>query len=322
MNGIRLSPPFLQAEYFIPSNVLQSPIYHFLALGKINLAFLCVDNISSPNYISCCMEPEFIDKIDQSCDSYYSPMHTVSVYPHKYSLNALGKFLHLSGKNTLPFTSFVSSNSMFTVVIDDGHYQSLADSFKDNFDLPKTHTPFEHNINRKDLELLLQSYPETCAAYVEDKIKTYGFKVQKNLDLFHLILDYDNLDEMGNKISRLEESGACFYFALGHTESDNQISLFFITDPLRKETARFIQEISRSRSLKDLSITNNMELITFQGPHFGDRYGIADKALTTLSNASIPVLLAGCTGACICLVFSLGMASKAINALSLTFEKP
>ena len=63
-------------------------------------------------------------------------------------------------------------------------------------------------------------------------------------------------------------------------------------------------------------------MIHFQGPHFGDRYGILDIALDALSGGGIPVLAAACTGASISLILSEKMAEPARALLEEVYEIP
>ena len=64
------------------------------------------------------------------------------------------------------------------------------------------------------------------------------------------------------------------------------------------------------------------ELLSFHGPHFGDRHSIISRALNCLSQKSIPVLQADCTGASIGIVLPQGKGEAAKQALVDVFEIP
>ncbi len=53
-------------------------------------------------------------------------------------------------------------------------------------------------------------------------------------------------------------------------------------------------------------IDQAVELVSFQGPHFGDRYGIADAALNALAVQGVPLLALACTGASVYLITARG----------------
>ena len=65
-----------------------------------------------------------------------------------------------------------------------------------------------------------------------------------------------------------------------------------------------------------------VELIYFQGPHFGDRYGIADAALGALADAKVPLRAMACSGASVYIVVPEGFARQAGKALSQAFIVP
>ncbi len=68
-----------------------------------------------------------------------------------------------------------------------------------------------------------------------------------------------------------------------------------------------------------LQVVESVELIYLHGPHFQDRYGIAEAALRPLFDAGIPILSAGCAGTSVYIVVSKDLAHKAVVCLAETF---
>lgn len=68
--------------------------------------------------------------------------------------------------------------------------------------------------------------------------------------------------------------------------------------------------------------TSPAELVFFQGPHFGDRYGIADAAVGALADRGVKMTAIVCSGACIYIVLPEGKSEEAILVLAETFEIP
>ena len=64
------------------------------------------------------------------------------------------------------------------------------------------------------------------------------------------------------------------------------------------------------------------EMVLFQGPHFGDRYGIADAWVSAVAKADVRVLASACTGATVQIVLREGASAAAIDALSAAFTIP
>jgi aspartokinase len=65
-----------------------------------------------------------------------------------------------------------------------------------------------------------------------------------------------------------------------------------------------------------------VEVVYFYGPHFGDRYGIAEAALKVLTESGIRATASACSGSCVYLVLPEGQSEEAVRALSRTFEIP
>ena len=72
----------------------------------------------------------------------------------------------------------------------------------------------------------------------------------------------------------------------------------------------------------DIQTTSPVELVYFHGPHFGDRYGIADTALGTLRRKGLPILAAGCTGASVYIVVPEQRSAEIKQILSDVFDTP
>ena len=68
--------------------------------------------------------------------------------------------------------------------------------------------------------------------------------------------------------------------------------------------------------------TSPAEMVFFQGPHFGDRYGIVDTALRALAAKGIKMTATACSGSCIYIVLPEGKSEEAVLALSEVFEIP
>jgi aspartokinase len=75
-------------------------------------------------------------------------------------------------------------------------------------------------------------------------------------------------------------------------------------------------------SEKDFYLKSPVELISFQGPHFADRYGIADSAFKALDNQGIPIIIAACSGAAVYIVLPENKLHEARFFLSEAFEVP
>ena len=161
---------------------------------------------------------------------------------------------------------------------------------------------------------------ETIAVYWEPVIKTYGFQKRSGLSLVKLTTHRDRLADIGLTFIGLEKYGVAYEFSmLKYSESTN-IELFLLVQRQWKNDIKaFFQNRETEYTIETIF---PVDLVYFQGPHFGDRYGIADAACHALLSSGIVFLLASFSGASVHLVFADGVGEKAIAALSEAFQAP
>lgn len=164
---------------------------------------------------------------------------------------------------------------------------------------------------------------ETIAVYWEPKIKTYGFQDVSGLSLLELGFQSKRLSEWGLEIYEIGNSGINFELVLVEAGEGQSLQVYLLFE--RKWEKKLVGHISRVIRRDDgetFQITSPVGLIYFFGPHFGDRYGIADSAFRALDHKNITILAAGCSGSAIYMVLSEGMIQKAKALLAEMFEVP
>jgi len=155
---------------------------------------------------------------------------------------------------------------------------------------------------------------ETIAIYSEYPIRTYGFSVRTGLTLLALPPEIDPLalEEFLEQPPSLE---APLVLGAGIGAPDGALLLNLVVDLPDPATARL-------RLPSDAHIVPDVESVTFQGPHYGDRYGIAAAAFDALGRANVPLLAAGLAGASVCLVVPSGCGGAAVSAMRASFYVP
>ena len=161
---------------------------------------------------------------------------------------------------------------------------------------------------------------ETVAVYWEPVIKTYGFKKKENLALIKLKTPEDRPADLGSGLEVLEETGIRYEFSIQPDVGNNPVELFILVRSFEEKTVR--DALHHCGGRYEMETTAPVDLVYFQGPHFGDRFGIADAAFSTLLSKKIPFLLGGCAGASVYLVFPDKLGEKAIFALKDAFQTP
>ncbi len=337
MNGIKLSNPLAQLNQRYETDARIPPVYLYRLLSshRINISFLNTSLLDGEKCIACCVDPDTLGPVknhlqpDRAFDhrlEYITHSGTISVYPHKGSLASLGHILHAMGKENFVFSHMASSAAMLTFVVALSDQERIAKALAQYIRLPVSHAPFRQEPCSDELLLSLKNALETTACYVEPKIKTYGIKAITDLTLCCLDFSIDQLAAWGERIESLEGLGIQFYFASGFKTLTNRVQLLLLVGAIGPGTevnakASIASALQKQKN-DSLSIKTPMGFICFQGPHFGDRYGIADQAFSALIRNAIPILAAGCVGASVNLVIPDAMMQKATQVLSKIFVIP
>lgn len=164
---------------------------------------------------------------------------------------------------------------------------------------------------------------ETSAVYWEPKIKIYGFHETIDLSLIELTLQAEQVYRWGLCINELSDEGVNFNLVLAQWSDDNMLRLYLIFHRTWEVTiGDTIQMKVNPDAGESMRIHSPVELIYFQGPHFGDRYGITDSAFRILADNDMTVLASGCSGSAIYLVLPEKGAEKTKQFLTSVFEVP
>jgi len=308
INGIRVGHQMyhLRPHPGLPDAAQDSPLYLTLTRAKMNMPCLGLERSSPETTFSCCIEAPLMPEKGGLCPS--QPATMVSVYPHGCKTATLGRLLSLFGEKTLPFFHMVSSNAMITFVLAETDRAKALCTLESAFDLPPTHTPYEPGFHEETAAFVKRRYQETRAYFQEQRIKTYGFSLESGLVLTAMDVMPSQLSRAGSIISSMDEK---FFFSLALWRGP-VFRIFCLTQGAYADAG-------------DLAANGHgckVDLITFHGPHFGDRFGIFNQAASCLNMAEIPVIQAGCTGASVSLVVPDNRGRESIAALERGFETP
>jgi len=166
---------------------------------------------------------------------------------------------------------------------------------------------------------------ETVAVYCEPKLKTYGFKKVTDLSLLSWVADAKRTAACGQVFRKLGSAGLKFRLVMAQGSENKRITIHLLIDS-GKEAAvrRQIEDMSERIPENDEGIhwVSPVEMLFFHGPHYGDRYGIADLVFGVLARESIPVILWACSASSIYLVLPHKAAQHAVAVLSEAIEIP
>ena len=167
----------------------------------------------------------------------------------------------------------------------------------------------------------LVNHLEVTASYWEARIKTYGFHRLTDLSLFKLTLDSRELPLFGRALCRRGEEGIPLVLTFSWGLSQGLAACFVVPRAFAGPSGLGTpspRPVSGQKAVRALPV----EVVYFYGPHFGDRYGIAEAALKALATSGIRPTATACSGSCVYLVLREGQSEEAVHALSRTFEIP
>jgi aspartokinase len=164
---------------------------------------------------------------------------------------------------------------------------------------------------------------ETFAVYWEPKPKTYGFKEVIDLSLLNIEIKPGKMSQWGLMLMELADLDFGFHLILAKYSSHQKFRLYILLEkPWADHVLSYIGRKIDMDSEKDFHLTYPVELISFQGPHFGDRYGIADTAFKALDGQGVPILITVCSGAAVYMVLPEKKLKDARPLLLEAFEVP
>ena len=162
---------------------------------------------------------------------------------------------------------------------------------------------------------------ETKAAYWESRIKIYGFQRMAGLSLLNIMVHSRDMEPLGQAFCRLGEEGVGFLLVFSRRRGQALEVCLVVT----AQQARVIEErVEEFLGGAEKAVRSGVpaEMVFFQGPHFGDRYGILEAAVRGLAARRVKMTAAACSGACIYIVLPEGKSEDAVAALSEVFEIP
>ena len=164
---------------------------------------------------------------------------------------------------------------------------------------------------------------ETAAVYWESKVRIYGFTERLGLSLFTLVLPVERLGNWGEVMQALAEDHAPFELVFFQKTGTDLLKCCLVFEEKSGDfQRRLIEKAVQNEAATSFHVDFPVELISFHGPHFQDRYGIAEAAFAALKKVDFPLLAVGCTGTSVYIVLPEKKAQPAAQLLAETFIIP
>lgn len=164
---------------------------------------------------------------------------------------------------------------------------------------------------------------ETIAVYRESRIRTYGFCVREGLLLGRLTFAGGPSALTADTLAVMGQGDGSFQWVWAQPAHGSGIEIFLLCSADRQaDVEQLICQVLGQSTLAAEEALSLVDLLYFQGPHFGDRYGIADFTLRALTQVQVPLIAVTCSGSVIGLVVPAGWGCKTESILSREFEIP
>ncbi len=249
--------------------------------------------------------------------SLHAPTCIISLYPHNKRSDIKGGFIRALGRARVMVLSLASSPSAISAVLSSQAKDRAMERLFSIFQFSGYSTPAEFYAMQRPPEALVR---EVVAAYQEKVIKIYQLIQQTDLDLWSFSIPSSMiLENLGSALMAMGERGLKIPFLVALPGPEDRFIGSFCTAMERgEEVASLLEDHIPVIPPDRLS---PMAALFFHGPHFGDRYGIADTLVKALERVKVSLVALSCTVSSISLIIRHKDLSAAVQVLTETFEE-
>jgi aspartokinase len=243
---------------------------------------------------------------------------TISIFPHDQKLNITGSLLGALAENGIRPYGFASSPSAMTILVRSSDFESVIYRLFDAFEFPTYASPLDWHAAYRGQEDLLS---EIICSYEEEVIKIYNLNHHIGLDLWNMALPLDRLGDFGRALLELDQLQMRMPLLVSKSFPESE-SLYFAYSLAATCRNQVKQALDRNLPGVDVFCQGPVSVFLLHGPHFGDRYGIANAFVNSLRSAGIAPLAMSCAVSSVSAAIAANDSNRAIEALSSSFQIP
>jgi len=248
----------------------------------------------------------------------------ISIFPHGKHPEIIGNFIRSLARARVMIHGLASSPSAISAVVASQKGKAVVRQLFRDFHFSAFQSPEEFFGAQSPPEELVH---KVVAEYQEKTIKVYWIVPQSDLDLWGMAVS--STDILAGFADALLELGSLglkipFLVAIPASQSEDFILSFSTVGPQTiDERGPQIRHLLQ-RHLPDLRPVRLIPVagIFLHGPHFGDRYGIAQTLVESLEKTHITLLALSCTISSISLIIRQRELAAAQLVLGNTFASP
>jgi len=308
-------------------NLLATGICSPLALNKINLTFLTHATLdqSAGQITAFCTEGSAgrasasLVEAHQgraSTVNLQGDVSTLSVFPHDQRPQVTGLLLNALAKKAITLQGMASSPSAVSSIVSTAETAAAIDTLFEAFEFPAYRSPSDWYAAYEGKEHLLR---KIIASYQEKVVRIYDIVQQGELDLWSLVAEQSGLARVGEALMALGQWEIRMPFVIAVPSPENRL-VFNLCFP-GKQDAQIRATFSSHLGNTTLARHSQVAALYIHGPHFGDRYGIANTLVRALERGGISLLALGCAVSSISVIVRGEDLAAAVKALETTFQK-
>jgi len=298
---------------------------HLLAREKTNLPFLTCGSEDREWGLDLVIDSHDAEKTAGLIENNFRKTNSsaeraaiLSIFPHRGKPETLGALLHAFGKAGVAPAAIANSPSSISVVLREDAINKATNALFGPFNFSAYRSPSDWKLAQKGKEKL---YKEVVASYQERKPKVYALEWEGEQDLLQVKIKKDNLQAVGEAFKGLSQLDFPLTFLITTPSKEDAATnlLFCIPHSDMPESAEIL------KGLPDGTVGPRVPRVasfSMNGPHFGDRYGIANELLTTLEEVPVRLLGLSCSIASISGVVPAEQIHSTLLAIQRCFEVP
>ena len=296
-----------------------------LAGKKINLLFLTCGNRESIWGLDIVTDPDNASKALKLIKENFAKTNhetvkgsVLSLFPHKSDPEITAALLNVFGKEGIDPNALAYSSSAISAVLREEIVDKATKSLFEPFSFSAYRTPADWKLAQKGKE---QLYKEVVASYQEKQPKVYALEWRDGQEILRVNLNRHDLGVIGNALRAFSDKDRGFSFLVSNPSNEKKAAnlLFCLPEYGQENSRNMIQELLPKVLMDSIS---PVAVFSMNGPHFGDRYGIASELLTAFDKAGVDLLALSCSIHSITGVVPANQGDSTIRAIQGCFEVP
>lgn len=242
----------------------------------------------------------------------------LSVFPHRKNPGIPGSLLEIFGRENIEIDALTNSPSAISVILDESFLPKASQALFEPFTFSSYRTPADWKLAQKGKEEL---YKEVVASYQEKRPKVYGLEYHDGQEFIRLGVNSDFSMKLGRAFRGYADLKLNLTF-LSFTplkESGEGLAAFCFP---RHDSPAPKEILGKSGLQDDISIAGPVTVFSMNGPHFGDRYGIASELMESFQEGNVELLGLSCTIASITGVIHSQDFTPALDSIQSRFDVP